>query len=429
MTYTPVNVQGTRVVGAAPWVDSAEVFSFVTYDTQFAWALIHPGSVGQMTQPPVALSPGVDAHRSVSLAAGETAEADFVLGTGIEEFSAPHNTKALRELLDRKGADEVINQAAKWCRQRMRTTGQLDLDILMNRNFLFTALYAWGKTIDTEQFVGATSRSLRYYVSAAYWDRDAMPWSFPGLLDVDTQMAREALEYALTTQLRNTGVHSRFIDGVVLEDGFQLDEAVAPIIALAEYVRRTENDAFLLPHREALLLLKERLAARFDAETGLYSSLQDSQDEYRKQAFLTYDNVLSWKAMRDLAVLFEQLKDTASAREMTGKAEALRKAILERMVSDHAPGATGPIFVCGTDGRKPLFDGTPPGSLMRLPALGFIPEDDAVFARTYEWLHSKNFPYSYYDKAYGLPGSYRLPITTSWSVADHLYLKRGRNKP
>ena len=67
---------------------------------------------------------------------------------------------------------------------RTRTTGQPDLDALMNRNFLFTALYAWGRTIDTEQFVGVTSRSPRYYVSAAYWDRDAMLWS-PGLLDVD----------------------------------------------------------------------------------------------------------------------------------------------------------------------------------------------------------------------------------------------------
>ena len=322
----------------------------------------------------------------------------------------------------------MIREAAEWCHQRTRTTGQADRDVLMNRNFLFTALYAWGKTIDTEQFVGVTSRSPRYYVSAAYWDRDAMLWSFPGLLDVDTQLAREALEYALTTQLRNTGVHSRFIDGVVLEDGFQLDEAVAPIVALAEYVRRTNDDAFLLAHREALSLLSERLAARFDAETGLYSSLQDSQDEYRKQAFLTYDNVLSWKAMRDLAVLFERLKDTVSAREMTAKAEALRKTILERMVSDQGPGAAGPIFACGTDGKKPLFDDIPPGSLMRLPALGFISEDDAVFARTYEWLHSKNFPYSYSDKAYGLPGSYRLPITTSWSVADHLRLKLGREQ-
>lgn len=128
-----------------------------------------------------------------------------MLGVGLEEFSADHSAKAFRELVDRNGASAMIGQAAAWCKHRPRTTGQPDLDVLMNRNFLFTALYAWGKTIDTEQFVGVTSRSPRYYVSAAYWDRDAMLWSFPGLLDVDPSLARDALEYALTTQLRNTG--------------------------------------------------------------------------------------------------------------------------------------------------------------------------------------------------------------------------------
>jgi len=72
----------------------------------------------------------------------------------------------------------MIDQAAAWCKRRTRTNRQPDLDVLMNRNFL-SRVYAWGKTIDTEQVVGVTSRSPRYYVSAAYWDRDAMLWSFP----------------------------------------------------------------------------------------------------------------------------------------------------------------------------------------------------------------------------------------------------------
>lgn len=428
VTYTPVALRGERTIGAAAWVDSAEVFSFITHDTQFAWSLIHQGSEGHVIVPPLAVSPSLDAQRAVTLAAGKTAEANFVLGAGIEEFSAPHNAKALRELIDRHGADQIIEQTAAWCRRRTRTTGQPDLDLLMNRNFLFTALYAWGRTIDTEQLVGVTSRSPRYYVSAAYWDRDAMLWSFPGLLDIDKSLAREALDYALTTQLRNTGVHSRFIDGVVLEDGFELDEAVAPILATAEYIRRTRDDRFLASHREALLTIRDRLLDRFDPETGLYSSLQDSQDEYQKLPFLTYDNVLSWRAMLDLAELFGRLKDTAGAQAMTQRAEALRKAIMRYSISDKAPGSTGPIFVCATDGKTSVFADIPPGSLLRLPALGFVSENDPVFVRTYEWLHSKNYQYSYSDRLYGLPGSYRLPITTSWSVADHLVLARGREQ-
>jgi hypothetical protein len=65
---------------------------------------------------------------------------------------------------------------------------------------------------------------------------------------------------------------------------------------------------------------------------------------------------------------------------------------------------------------------------MRLPALGFVSETDPVFERTYAWLHSPNYKYSYSGDPYGLPGSYRVAFTTSWAVADHLLLKQGRTR-
>jgi len=71
--------------------------------------------------------------------------------------------------------------------------------------------------------------------------------------------AREALTYALTVQLHNAGTHSRFIDGIVLETGFQLDEAAAPLVALASYVERTGDVAFLAKHRDALRELQDRI--------------------------------------------------------------------------------------------------------------------------------------------------------------------------
>ena len=428
VTYVPVGLKGDRTLTAAPWVDAGEVFSYVTNDTHFAWSLLHPGSQARMSLPPLSVSPEVDARHAANLEPGKTAEAIFVLGVGLEEFSADHNANALALMLDRYGADAVIDQATEWCRSRTRTTGKPDLDLLMNRNFLFTALYAWGKTIDTEQFVGVTSRSPRYYVSAAYWDRDAMLWSFPGLLDIDTKLAREALECALTIQLRDTGTHSRFIDGVVLEDGFELDEAAAPIIALASYVDRTGDVDFLRNHRDALATLRDGIAEHYDSSVGLYSSLQDPQDEYQKLPFETYDNVLAWKALLELGNLFDRLQDTAGAKAARDQAAALREAITKLCVSSAAPGADGAIYVFATDGKNVVYADAPPGSLMKLPALGFVPENDPVFARTYQWLHSNSYAHSYGGHIYGLPGSYRLPFTTSWSVADHLRLAEGRDQ-
>ena len=254
-----------------------------------------------------------------------------------------------------------------------------------------------------------------------------MLWSFPGLLDVDAPAAREALEYALTIQLRNTGTHSRFIDGLVLEDGFQLDEGVAPIIALGSYMRVTNDMNFLTAHRNAVYFLRDRLLGRYDYTVGMYSSLQDSQDEFQKSPFLTYDNVLAWRALSDMAVLFQRLKDPTSAAEMNRRAKQLRVAILAHAV-DAVAGAPGPVFAAATDGSHFVHTDIPPGSLMKLPALGFISEDDPLFVRTYNWLHSANYAYSYSDKRYGIPGSYRLPITTSWVIADELLLKRSRER-
>ncbi len=428
VTYNPVELRGERTVAAAPWVDSAEVFSYITSDTQFAWSLIHPGAKAEVDAPPTTAVPTVDASLAVELAPGATAESLFVLGVGIEEFSASHNAKALRELLNRSGADAILDGAAAWCHERTRSTGKPDLDRIMNRNFLFTELYAWGKSIDTEQTVGVTSRSPRYYVSAAYWDRDAMLWSFPGLLDVDPHMAVQALEYALTTQLRNTGTHSRFIDGIVLEDGFQLDEAAAPVIALAAYERQTKDLDFLRRHRDAVATLRDRILSRLDPDIGLYSSLQDSQDEFQALPYLTYDNVLAWRALLDLGELFDRLKDTPISKEMNERANSLHAAILAHCVSSDAKDAGGTIFASATNGKQSIFTEIPPGSLMKSPALGFISQSDPLFVRTYRWLHSKNYQYSYADRPFGLPGSYRLPFTTSWSVADHLQLDAGREQ-
>ena len=428
VTYVPVALRGERIVAPATWVEPAETFSYITNDTDFAWTLLHPGSKGAINAPPTTPTPSVDASQSKTLAPGETIEANFVLSGGIEEFSSAHNARALREQIERSGAQAIIDETAASLAPRARTTGKPDLDLLMNRNFLFTEFYAWGRTIDTEQFVGITSRSPRYYVSAAYWDRDAMLWSFPALLDSDPALAREALEYALTIQLRNTATHSRFIDGVVLEDGFQLDEAAAPITALAAYIKQTNDTAFLNSHKPALTRVRDGLLARFDPTTGLYSSLQDSQDEFQKLPFITYDNALVWRALSDLSDLYKHLNDSGDATDMANRAAALHSAVLAHCISSSAPGASGPIFASATDGKNFAFTEIPPGSLLKLPILGFISESDPTFIRTFQWLNSKNYQYSYSDQPYGLPGSYRLPFTTSWSIADELRLQAGHDK-
>lgn len=425
VTYQPAELTGTRRVMNGHWVEESTTFTYHTDDTSFAWAIVHRGMQAERT--------GTAGTQSVTLrntetevAAGGTAEVDIVLAPGLEEMSAAQNAKVLSDRIDRLGAAGVVRDTAKSLMTRAHTTGRDDLDLLMNRNANFTRFYAWGRTLDTEELVGVTSRSPRYYVSAAYWDRDAMLWSFPALMRFDPAMAREALGYALTTQLRNTGTHSRFIDGVVMEDGFQLDQAAAPTIALAAYLRATGDTAFIEDNETAVTKLAAILAHARDAATGLYTSWQDAQDEYRRQPFLTNANVLAWKALGGLAALNSALGRDEEAQKFTAEAAHLKAAILEHLVVEKDGKR---MFVAGWDGKTDyLFEDIPPGSLFKLPALGFVSEKDPVFAATVAWLKSPAYAFSYSGTPYGLPGSYRLQFTTAWVLADSLRLDMGREK-
>ena len=421
VTYSPEPLKGSRTMSPTPVDSDMEIFNYRTDDTQFAWGFAYVGSQGALHD--AGPDPGVTAQHPATLAPGATLDMHYLIGVGLEEYSAAYAMRVLNKRIDRYRIDGVIDQAAAEARRHTRTTGRADLDRIMNRNLLFTTYYAWGRALDTEQFVGMTSRSNRYYVSAAYWDRDALLWSFPALLDSDPERAREALDYVVGVQARNIGIHSRFIDGVVLEDGLELDELVAPLVALKSYIDATGDRSLLDRYAPEIDTIRRRLFALRDPATGLYETFQDAEDEYVQKPFSIYDNVLTWKALNDLSAL-----DKRNAADLRARAASLKAAIMKYGVRSGAEGAGGPIFAASVSATEADFMDVPPGSLLKLPDLGFIAEDDPLFVRTYAWLHSAHYAYGYADQPWGLPGSYRVPFTTSWSVADHLRLKSGRAK-
>ena len=423
VTYSPEPLGGARTMTPTPIDTDMQVFSYGTDDAHVAWGFGYVGSQAVL-QP--GTNPGLIARHPDDLAPGQTLDMHYLIGAGLEEYSAAYAMRVLNKRIDRYGIDGVIDQAADAAHRLTRTTGQADLDRIMNRNLLFTHFYAWGRTIDTEQFVGMTSRSNRYYVSAAFWDRDALIWSFPALLDTDPARAREAIDYVFGIQGRNIGIHSRFIDGVVLEDGLELDELVAPLTALATYLRIVNDPSALTDHAAQVRTLLSRLAQLRDPATGLYETFQDAQDEYIRKPFSISDNVLTWRALLDWAAVEAGRGASTQADALRAEAAHLKAAILHYGVHDGAPGAGGPILAAVVSATDADFNDVPPGSLMKLPALGFMAEDDPLFVRTYAWLHSRNYQFSHADQPFGLPGSYRLPFTTSWVVADHLRLKAGR---
>ena len=132
---------------------------------------------------------------------GESKELCIWFGLGFEEVAASTSAK---EML-RQGYEAELQKTLDWLAKRERTVGDEKLDETLNLNMFFSYFFGGGLTLDTEEFVLVTSRSPRYYVSAAYWDRDSLLWSFPSILMADSETAAEMLRYVFTRQIRNIG--------------------------------------------------------------------------------------------------------------------------------------------------------------------------------------------------------------------------------
>ena len=325
-----------------------------------------------------------DIYRETVLQPGETAVLDIPWGVGYEGVAASTSAK---ELL-RQGFDAVYGRTVCWLSAREKPLADPKLHELLNTNLFFAFFYASGRTVDTEELCLMTSRSPRYYVSAAYWDRDSLLWAFPAILTVDAAYAREILTYVFTRQARNFGVHSRFIDGTMLEPGFELDELCAPVIALDRYVEKTGDTAFAARPfvRDGLEEILRRLTAKKHPSVPMYETFLQPTDDMHNYIYLTYDNVLVCYALRALAKLLNR-------PELAEEAERTRRAVYEHCVKEQNG---RPFFAWSVDlnGHFDIYD-EPPGSLLLLPFYGFCEESDPIWQNTAAMIRDESYPLSF----------------------------------
>lgn len=254
----------------------------------------------------------------------------------------------------------------------------------MNENLFFSFFFASGRTLDTEEMCLMTSRSPRYYVSAAYWDRDSLLWSFPAIALTDADYAREILMHVFTRQIRNVGQHSRYIDGTLLEPGFELDELCAPVLALEGYLVRTGDPALLQEPcvKSGLFRILSVLETKRHPEIELYETFLQPTDDEIVYPYLTYDNALVWRVLLLLSEWLERPDLAAAPGDV--KAAVYRYCVREGQ------------FVWSTDleGHYDIYD-EPPGSLQLLPHYGFCAMDDPVWQSTVRAIRSEAYPLSF----------------------------------
>lgn len=114
----------------------------------------------------------------------------------------------------------------------------------------------------------------------------------------------------------------------------------------------------------------------------LYETFLQPTDDERVHPYLTYDNVLVWRALRALGRLLGR-------EELMLRAEAVRRAIYENCVFDG-------MFAWSVDlqGGHDVYD-EPPGSLLLLPYYGFCAADDPLYLKTAEAIRSPDYAYSF----------------------------------
>lgn len=327
---------------------------------------------------------------------GDTVSAAFWVSANAEPDGASTTNVHLRRI----GAEAALHSTTDWLKAREFASGRASALDRANRNLHFCRFFAHGYTIDSEQLVMLTSRSPRYYVSAAFWPRDTFLWAFPAMLASDPVFARQVLETGFERHVRNMGVHAHYIDGVLLYPGFELDQLAAYVIALDKYVAATCDTSVLANgHLEAgLQRFVNELEGRRHARTALYSTFLDPSDDPVAYPYLTYDNVLVWRALASLSRIRAGQARPWSAQVLQAAADALHSAVMDNCIVD---GPFGPMFAWSVDlaGNFQLYD-DPPGSLVLLPWHGFISRDATAYINTLAYIRSAHNDYASRDGAF-----------------------------
>ena len=354
-------------------------------------------------------------------APGESAVLTLYLAVNLESDGA--GTTAMD--LKRRGAAALAAETERRLAELRMETADPAISAVLNRNLLFNYFYALGRTLDDDSLVPVTSRSPRYYVSAAYWSRDTLLWSLPGLLLADSSLSRELLLTIFSRHLERAGEHAHYINGVLLYPGFELDQLAAHFLALQRYERATGD--LSLPGEEpvsrGLRLLAEKALEQFDPESGLYRTFLDPSDDPVLYPYLIYDNGLLQCAFTYLAGL------QAAGRwehpvDFAGAAAALHQEIYRHGT---VKGPCGIMFAWAVDGkgRFQLYD-NPPGSLQLLAFYGFCPSEERVFRNTVAWIRSPHNPLFHAHCPFPEAGSLHAP--GPWPLAacnDLLALNEG----
>ena len=244
-------------------------------------------------------------------------------------------------------------------------------------NILMSIFNSNSKFVDNDDDCIIASKSPKYYVSSGFWARDFIFWTFPVIERYDPERARVLLSLLFTKYWKHRGIHSLYMDGRILYDGFELDQLSYYFLALERAIVHnvlTPEDTVTRTSQ-----LMDILISRKSEEYNLFSTDLNSSDDPTTYPYVTFDNVALWYSMRTYAL---RVKDVLLDRTYLEYSEKIKEDIMKALVKDD-------MFSYSSDlnGHYEFYD-DPTGSLLLFPYLGFIDKESMVFKNTVEWIKS-----------------------------------------
>ena len=297
--------------------------------------------------------------------------------------------------LSRVGVDRIRNE----CDSLVSRLPNNSHGRLVRNNLLVNLFYSNSRCLDREESCIIASKSPKYYVSTGFWARDFLFWSLSGIERLDQSRAKELLSLIFSKYFRNKGVHSLYVDGRVLYDGFELDELAAYFLAISKGLEYGLFDVekAVTAANEILREIEFRKSPDFQ----VYSTELNSSDDPVEYPYVMYDNVVMWHSLVQLSNACSEGTDRHEFRLMASR---MKHDILKCFVI-----AEENMFCYSTDlgGEFQLYD-DPTGSLLMLPFLGFVNKNSKTFRNTVEWILSKR-------------NKFRIPGTFAGNGNTHVF--------
>ncbi|EMT39857.1 hypothetical protein TthWC1_0561 [Thermoanaerobacter thermohydrosulfuricus WC1] len=294
--------------------------------------------------------------------------------------------------LKRKGFKNIYKEFYNWLKSKyIKYSQDKDLESLLNKNLFFNYFFSIGKDMESDNYIALTSRSPRYYVSGAFWERDSFLWSFPAIKIIDKSFHDYIAREMILRHSKNAGDHAHYIDGTVLYPGFELDEAASYFILL-ENMDVDLDDIELV---KALEVVYSRIEEEYDSRIGLYKTFLLPSDDPSEYPFVTIDNVILWRGFINLKNLYLKLNWYKKADMLQKKIDGIYNGIYKYLVTE-VEGKR--IFAWSTDGEGnyKLYN-DPPGNLGLMYYYDFVDYQNEVFRNTIDYYYSRKYKYYFED--------------------------------